>query len=141
MEWVSTMLEISLLAICSIQDLKKKKIKMAYPLLWGTAGLVINLKTEEAAACLAGSLPGIFLMVLSVATRGSVGLGDGLLVAATGVILGLRESVWILLGALLLATVLGLGMMAVGKWHRKDAVPFVPFLLAAHLGVIIWQII
>jgi len=137
-QWVNLILGISLLALCSIQDMKRHKIRVAYPLLWGIAGFCLNLK-EMGAACLAGSVPGICLMLFSFATGGGIGLGDGLLLAVVGLLTGLEESLWVLLGALLLSSALSLGMLVQGKWNRKHTVPFVPFLLAAYVGVIVCQ--
>ncbi len=41
-QW-NDMLCVSMLAICSLQDLRERKIKVICPLLWGMAGIFLNI--------------------------------------------------------------------------------------------------
>ena len=73
------------------------------------------------------------MMVLAFLTKGAVGLGDGWLLCATGVLLGMAGNFELLLmGAVLCAVVLSGGLL-LGKARWKDTFPFVPFLCAAQL--------
>ena len=105
--------------------------------------LVLSLAAGLVGACwyqelsirdLAGGLGiGVGMMVLAFLTKGAVGLGDGWLLCATGVLLGMAGNFELLLmGAVLCAVVLSGGLL-LGKARWKDTFPFVPFLCAAQL--------
>lgn len=77
---------------------------------------------------------GIGLLAVSIATGGSLGMGDCWIVAALGLLLE-PENFFVTLGAALcLACVCAAVLLAVFKKSRKFAFPFVPFLLAGYLG-------
>lgn len=86
---------------------------------------------------LVGCLPGLALLGISWATREAVGMGDGMIVMAIGILSGFWNSLLSLFWALAAASVIGCGMMVAGKWGRKKQIPLVPFLLAAYMGVML----
>lgn len=77
------------------------------------------------------------LTALAILT-GGMGLGDAKLLGAMGVFLGVQGVALAFFVAVLVGAGVGVGLMVVGKGHRRDPVPFGPFLalggVAAALG-------
>ncbi len=86
---------------------------------------------------LCGMLLGLALILVSMVTRGSVGLGDGLLLVVTGVYLGGSRNLELLMIGLLLAAFWSLGLVVVKKKKGKQEIAFVPFLLISHVLMIL----
>ena len=78
---------------------------------------------------------GVFLLVSRV-TQEAFGYGDSLMIAVTGVYLGFWNVLYLLVWAYVLAAVFA-GYVLIRKGFQKDAAfPFVPFLLAAYIGIV-----
>ena len=125
----------ALLFLNGVWDWKKREVCLPSILVSLAAGLVEACWYQELSIRdLAGGLGiGVGMMVLAFLTKGAVGLGDGWLLCATGVLLGMAGNFELLLmGAVLCAVVLS-GGLPLGKARWKDTFPFVPFLCAAQL--------
>lgn len=139
MNALSFILCSSLLTYCGLEDIRNKKIRLIYPAVWGCAGCILRMAGGQFLPVLTGCLPGVALLGISWATRGAVGMGDGMIVAALGMTAGFWDSLLSLFWALAAAAVIGCVMMIAGKWGRKKQIPFVPFLWAAYMGVTLWN--
>ncbi len=86
------------------------------------------------AACAAGPL-----LLIVLASRGNaMGLGDVKLMAAAGLILGWKLSLFSLLAAVIIGAIAGVILIAAKKKGRKDAIPFVPMLSAGLIVALFW---
>lgn len=123
------------LTVCSLQDMKEKKVKIKVLFLFAVLGLVIHLATfqQSLPEMLGGMLVGGFVLLLSVLTRESIGKGDGLLLMVTGLYLGLKQNVQLLFWGVFFAGIFALFLLVFGKKRRKDDIPFVPFLFVGYL--------
>lgn len=123
-----------LLLILSAADIKHHKIPGYMILLTGLVGGISNLISRQVSAVdmLLGAMVGIIMLCLSIISQGAVGIGDGLLVCATGVYLGFKDNAVLFLLALMLASVLS-GILLVLKKSPKTELPFVPFIFVAYL--------
>ena len=81
---------LGLLGLCSWEDMKGKKLTVIYILLFGIGGMMLHLFSPVCSiySILSGILIGLAMMLASLATRGMVGMGDGILLTVTGVYLG-----------------------------------------------------
>ena len=90
-------------------------------------------------AVVAGIGAGALLLLIVVASRGGMGLGDVKLAVLIGVFLA---SPAVTAVALFLAFVLGgavgIVLLALRRRGRKDAIPFGPFLALGGLGALFW---
>ena len=77
------------------------------------------------------------MMMLSAATRGNVGMGDGILLVVTGVYLGGSENLALFMMGLLLSALWSLGLLLLKKKGRKEEIAFVPFLLLSYFIMLI----
>jgi leader peptidase (prepilin peptidase)/N-methyltransferase len=76
---------------------------------------------------------GLGLVLLSKATGGKIGIGDGLVLAVTGMGLGFWTNMELFAIALSLAAVFSIGLLVIRKANRNKAIPFMPFLMGAYL--------
>lgn len=125
---------LSLLGLCSIEDVIHKRLTVIYILMFGIGGVILHLLAPVCSiySILWGMILGIGIMMLSFATRGSVGMGDGILLMVTGVYLGGHENLELFLTGLLLSALWSLGLLVFKKKNRKEEIAFVPFLLLSY---------
>ena len=105
---------LAVLALNSIHDIKRREIILSSVILYGTFGIVF------------GWIPGIVLILLSVASKGNIGIGDGIMICAIGCWYEFMETVGILFLGLLLTIPCSLILWKCG-WTNKE-LPFLPFL-------------
>lgn len=126
---------LSLLSWCSWEDIKQKKLTSLYIMMFGVGGMFLHLVAPVCSiySILWGMLLGLALILISLMTRGSVGLGDGILLVVTGVYLGGYKNLQLFMIGLLLAALWSLGLVVVKKKRGKEEIAFVPFLLISYL--------
>lgn len=105
----------SLLTFCGLEDIRYKKIRIIYPVVWGSVGCILHMAGGQFPFILIGCLPGLALFGISWVTGGAIGAGDGVIVTVMGIFAGLWNCLLLLFWALAAAAVIGCGMMAVGK--------------------------
>ncbi len=128
-----------LLLVSGYYDLRCKKIYL-WPILAGILliGLCIpfcdNLSLLER---LGGVITGVAVVGISLLTGGKIGMGDGILLCATG--LGLGFWVNLELFAIALTMAAGLSMvLLIFRWaDKKKSIPFVPFLFTGYVLLIL----
>lgn len=86
----------------------------------------------------AGWLPGMISLFCSYITKGKLGVGDGLVLAALGFGLEFRSVMLLWSMALCMAAVLAMLLLVLKKAGRKTELPFVPCLF---LGYVVCQVI
>ena len=129
---------LSLLSWCSWEDIKQKKLTILYIMMFGICGMFLHLLVPVCSiySIIWGMLLGLALILVSMLTRGSVGLGDGILLAVTGVYLGGYKNLQLFMIGLLLAAFWSLVLVVVKKKNGKEEIAFVPFLLVSYLIMI-----
>lgn len=130
---------LGMLGICSYEDIKQKEIHCMTVLIFGVAGILLHLYQREISiySLLFGVLVGIAIMFFSALSGGMIGMGDGLVLSVTGIYLGGSKNTELLIIGLLLAAVVSLVLVVFKKRTRKDTIPFIPYLLAAYMGMLI----
>jgi leader peptidase (prepilin peptidase)/N-methyltransferase len=132
----------SALIVCTGTDLLAYRVPnvVTYPAI--VAAITIGLVMPDAnpANVLAGgALVGGTFLLMSILTRGGMGMGDVKLAAFTGFALGLELGV-----AAMLLTAIGGGIIAVVLLvtrvrDRRDPIPYAPFIAAGALYVLLAQ--
>lgn len=145
------------LSVCAAQDLRRRRISLAWSVCMGALAMAVNI--VKAAAFLntavqtsfCGSLfsflswsarlaPGCLLLLLAVAAEGSAGTGDGICFLIVGAFTDARTA-WILLAAsLCLASLCGMILMCLKKADRKSRLPFLLFAAAAWCVVLLTRL-
>ncbi len=88
-----------------------------------------------------GAFAGVLLMGVSVVSRGSIGMGDGIVFLLCGVVLGVYEALVLLFLALCLSATAGVGLLIVKKVGGNASLPFVPFVCIGYGVMWLWKII
>lgn len=133
-----------LLGICCITDIRERKISinvlfvfLGIILLWILLSskvpmLEIPSYPISVRSAAAGILPGIGLLVCSKLFHAAIGEGDGYLFMLLGLLLGVRNTLLLLMGSLLLSAGYALFLLLFRKKEKTETFPFVPFLFAAY---------
>ncbi|MEE8885938.1 MAG: hypothetical protein SOI56_05110 [Eubacteriales bacterium] len=138
-EWVGYIAPLGIMSLSIPLDIRRREILLIPTVAGVAAGAVYVIFTNEGTSpgafffyFLASAAPGIFLMLLAVATKGKVGCGDGIIVLMTGVWTGFLIVQLSLMAALILVLIIGLSM-------RRKEVPFVPFLAAGYVVALLFE--
>jgi leader peptidase (prepilin peptidase)/N-methyltransferase len=129
---------VGMLTLCSAQDMKRKQIRLNPVLAFGILGILFHMiwRMQSIESLLSGMAVGFVLLIPALFGGGCVGVGDGILLIVTGTYLGLEGNLELLFLGLLLCGSWALGLLVFKKKHRQDTIPFVPFLLAAYIGML-----
>lgn len=138
--WVEIFLFL-IIGICAVYDGMVKKIPLIVVWIGITVAVVLHLQ-GVAGECswLSISLslvPGLIFWVLSFVTGEKVGYGDGWMLVAIGLYMGLWRCFLILLIGLVSESLLALIMLAVKRISKDRQIPFAPFLLFG-MGVVVF---
>lgn len=130
------------LALCSLQDIREKRLSVKMLVLSGvlflTASLLLDgLCWERRMIAL---LPGMTALVLAFLTKEQIGYGDAACLLVLGNVVSADVLVGAAAGGLLLVSVCSIVLLAGKKADRKTTVPFLPFLTAGMLWrIIMWK--
>lgn len=130
------------LGICSYTDIRKKVVyvKVIVPFLLIGILLCISPLGNGIHNALYGTVVGLAILILSFATNGAVGEGDGLVLMITGFYLGFLNNIRLLCMALFLSAIVSVAAVILGKWGKKTELPFMPFLLISFLIIKVQEI-
>jgi leader peptidase (prepilin peptidase)/N-methyltransferase len=138
----------ALLAI-SVVDLDLKIIpnRIVYPTLFTVAPLLVVASAAEGDwhrlldAAIGGAAGFVAFFVIHFVSPGGMGFGDVRLSGVIGLMLGWLGLSYVALGlflAFLLASVVGIALIAVRQRGRRDHIPFGPFLAAGAIVAVVW---
>ncbi|MBR4345242.1 MAG: hypothetical protein IKP88_21475 [Lachnospiraceae bacterium] len=123
------------LLILSVEDIRSKKIHIAL-LLSGAVLIpffIFFVKETDMWNCLLGMFPGLILLIISIASKGGIGIADAVVVFILGANLGIGAVVTVLSAAFILITIFSGGLLIFGKLKMKSTLPFIPFVFVAFL--------
>ena len=128
------LLPILMLSAGTWTDIREKSVDLRPIFLAGLAGFAIRviLRDESVPALLAALAPGMLLLAAALASRGGVGMGDGLCVLVLGLYFPPEEVWMILFISLSFGGILGALFLFRGR-ERGYAFPFLPCLLSGCL--------
>lgn len=130
---------MSMLTLCSAEDIKKKQIRLHPVLLFGIFGVFLHMlfRMQSIENMLLGMSVGVALLILSILTGGRIGAGDAVLLIVTGIYLGFEQNMQLFFSGLLLSGLWAIAALTLKKKSREDSIPFIPFLLAAYMGMLV----
>lgn len=127
----------------SITDIIWKRISLISVILMSAAGILVLILPDirwfimgdEEGAWLfySGLLFGLGLFLLSFATRGAIGPGDGMAAMVCGLYLGIYKVLLLFTAAFLLAGISGAVLMIAKKAGRRTRLSFIPFVFAVYI--------
>ena len=133
-------LMLVLLGIASWGDWKRREISVNLLIVMSVfvIGSAFLLKRNSLLSVLGGIAIGLFFVYLSYITEEKIGYGDSWLIGVLGVYLGGTALLELMLIASLAASVCSLGYCACHGWNRNHTLPFIPFMLVAFVGVLLF---
>lgn len=127
-----------LLVVASIEDMKEKMVHR-----WLLINMCIVCLMSGMVACiedgsnlwqlLGGLAIGAGFIGFSLLSGGQLGLADGIVITAIGMLCGGRDCLVVISMASLLMAVLSIGVLVMKKGNRSTRLPFVPALLISFL--------
>ena len=134
---------ILFLAVLGVSDLKNRTVPVWPVAVFAAIMAVLHVAMHDLAALqlLAGAVPGLIMMALAAASPASIGIGDGMVIAAGGIGTGFSAAFESLVLALLVCAVYSGILLIRRKASRKDCLPFIPFLAAGHALVLAAEMI
>lgn len=128
-----------MLLTCGLQDIHRKKIGLWLVIAGGAMiSICIPFCNSMSIYARAGGVAvGAVVILISLATRGKIGLGDGILLCATGLGLGFWDNLELFSIALLLAAIISILLLILRLADRKKAIPFAPFLFIGYVFLLI----
>lgn len=130
------------LLLCSVQDIKEKKLSVRMLVLSGILFLVLSLMFERIPweRRIVNLMPGMTALVLAFLTREQIGYGDAACLIVLGNVISARSLSGAILMGLLLADLCSVALFVQKKANRRTTLPFVPFLTAGMLcQIVIWK--
>lgn len=122
-----------------IRDLYKRKISMHSTILFGIVGILLQIPNyrDHWLSIAGGILVGVAIFVLSKVTKGKVGDGDAWILMVTGIFLGFRSNIMLLLLSLWMAAAVSILLLILKKAKRKTELPFVCFMIPGYILLLI----
>lgn len=119
---------IMFLAMLSLEDIREKRISVNRVVVGALTAVICRFITGEASfiTIISGFIPGIVLLLLSVATGESIGKGDGIVVMVLGLWIGGQMT---FLAVCLAIWAAGIFAVVCLIRKRRELIPFVPCLL------------
>lgn len=131
---------IGLLGFNALLDLRKQQISLMAAGIMGISGFIWAWHGNYLEiSYFFGIFIGLCVLGMGLATKGEVGIGDGIVVLSLGMTLEWEKLVVsLMLGLLGCAAVSGFLMLIFHK-GRKTRIPFVPFLFLGYIGgIFLW---
>ena len=135
MDIIIKIILITLLFFCGVQDLRKKTIYIWIPLLGAVlmGACMPFCHNISLLSSMSGAAIGIAVAIISIATAGKIGMGDAIILCVTGLGLGFWGNLELFAIALLIASIVSIGLLITKLADRKKRIPFVPFMLFSYI--------
>lgn len=127
------------LVIEAVTDFKKKEVNIVFPVLLAAAATVMLFFTKDISLInsIIGIAEGVLLILISFLTKGEIGIGDGILLAACGLMLGGKDNLIMFFFACLSSAIVSALIMLIKKADKKTKIPFVPFMIPGFLIMVL----
>jgi prepilin signal peptidase PulO-like enzyme (type II secretory pathway) len=128
------------LIVCTATDLLRYRVPnvVTYPgIILALAAAMVMPEGDLKTAVVAAVGGGLLFLVMAVVTRGGLGLGDVKLAVLIGAALGLRAGYEALLLGVAAGGLIILLLFVSGLVHRRQAVPYAPFLALAAVAIVL----
>lgn len=128
------------LGVLTVMDIRYKQLNLLF-LLSGVVPVTVGWFCGSGIHPLlsvTGAGVGLIFLLASRVTEESFGYGDSILILIMGGFLGFWNILSLLTAAFLMAAVFSVIMLIRKRFSRKSAFPFVPFLMIAYTGGMIF---
>ncbi len=130
------------LGLHSIEDIRQKKITVNLTLISAILGVLLHLlfQNQSIFMMLTGMLSGAAVLAAACLTKGKIGIGDGMVFMLTGLYLGLKENLLLMLISFSAAGLWALFLITVRHCKKTERIPLVPFLFFGYSLMIFCEV-
>lgn len=126
-----------LLLVAAVEDIKEKKVHRVLLALLVIVGVVAGIyacigQSSNLWSLSGGLLIGLCMIGFSLISGGQIGIADGIIIAAIGLICGARDCLVIISIASMGMALLSIVLLIIRKGNRHTRLPFVPALLIGY---------
>ena len=127
------------LVIEAVKDFRKKELDIPVLGILVVAAMVMIFLGKDISVlnAIIGLAEGLLLILVSVMTKGQIGMGDGILLAACGLMLGGKDNMVMFFFACLSSAIVSVLIMIIKKADKKTTIPFVPFMIPGFLIMVL----
>ena len=127
------------LVIEALKDFRKKEVNIPILGIMAIAAMIMVFlgKDISVSNAIIGLAEGVLLILVSVMTKGQIGIGDGILLAACGLMLGGKDNMVMFFFACLSSAIVSVLIMIIKKADKKTKIPFVPFMIPGFLIMVL----
>jgi leader peptidase (prepilin peptidase)/N-methyltransferase len=127
------------LVIEAVKDFRKKEVNIPVLGILVAAAMVMIFLGKDISVLnvITGLAEGLLLILVSVMTKGQIGMGDGILLAACGLMLGGKDNMVMFFFACLSSAIVSVLIMIIKKADKKTTIPFVPFMIPGFLIMVL----
>ena len=124
--------------ITAFDDIRTKQVRTFELIVFAVIGVALNLinKNNSWPSVIAATLVGLFLALISLLSRGKLGMGDALIIAVSGLYLGFINTVVLVWLSSLIAAVYGIIRLRKYDNKKEMELPFVPFMLISYMTML-----
>ncbi|MCI8293581.1 MAG: prepilin peptidase [Hespellia sp.] len=135
------MMWIIILFVIALWDIRYQRLPiwMLIGLLMAAMGCKIIQRDVSIMEIMAGIAVGGCFLAVSKVTREAFGYADSILIVILGVFLGVWDLFILLSVAFLLAALFSFCGLLIGRFSRRLAFPFIPFLTISYVGMVFWK--
>ena len=129
-----------LLTIEGMRDLRKKEIGLILPIINAIIAVFLLPAGKDVGIISMGIAfaLGLIIIIISFLTNESIGLGDGIIICSTGLMLGWKKNMIMFFLACFICAVLSAVLLTLKKVDKKSKIPFVPFMVPAFLLTVVF---
>lgn len=122
------------LTICSVQDIKRKKISVTYIILFAILGIGLDLWQQAYwIDYLSGMILSGIMILFAGLSQEQIGMGDGLVLLVLSLFLTGKELIPVFFTALSAAAMVSGVLLVMKRAGRRSRLAFVPFMTTALL--------
>ena len=142
---IKQMIALAMLAVCTYTDIRERNIYLVPLIISTVGGVLIALAAfmgmpdygagEFTAELVFPAIFGCMMIVLAKCFTKYVGIGDGYLMAALGVLIGNRYNLYVIVIASVFASVYAVILMILKRKRFMGSIPFAPFVMTGFMIV------
>lgn len=138
---------VIMLALGSIWDIRDKQIPVKLLIAEIIAGVILMITNQKINwpddwyLYIMGIFIGVVILLAGRFSNGSIGTADGIMLAVIGGVIGYRDTLLLLMNAVMAAALCSIILIILKRGNRKTTIPFFPFMLLGYLPVIFGNLI
>ena len=129
------------LGTMSLFDIRTKRLPDVSLVLGLVASVLVRIafRGQPFYSYAAAAFVGFIFVIISYLTNEKIGYGDSFVILSIGILVGLENLLFILFAAFVMASFFGMVILVSRNFKSDKGIPFVPFIFAAFILLILFQ--